>query len=95
MTPLIRVKIRLNDTLDTFGLYDSGSNVSLINSRIVKLKNEKLNEPKSSGLKTINGVKKTDGLVTLTAKIFNIEDKIDVFIIDNKNFNEDFLIGLD
>jgi len=34
-------------------------------------------------------------MVTLKAKIFNIEKKINVFVIDEKNFEYDFLIGLD
>lgn len=92
---MIKIKVRLNNTLDVLGLYDSGSNVSLINSKILRLKNDNPSESKSSNLKTINGVKRTDGLITITAKIFNIEDKLDVFIVDNKNFDYDFLIGLD
>lgn len=95
MTPLIKIKVRLNNTLDVLGLYDSGSNVSLINAKLLKLKNDNSNESKSSNLKTINGVKKIDGLITIIAKIFNIEDKLDVFIVDNKSFDYDFLIGLD
>lgn len=46
-------------------------------------------------LKTINGVKKTEGMVTLRIKIYDIEKSMDVFIVDNENFNYDFLIGLD
>jgi len=34
-------------------------------------------------------------MVTLKAKIFNIEKKINVFVIDETNFEYDFLIGLD
>lgn len=95
MTPLIKIKVTFNNTLDILALYDSGSNVSLINSKILKLKNNNKNEPKSSNLKTINGVEKTNGLITITAKIFTIEDKLDVFVVDNKSFDHDFLIGLD
>jgi len=46
-------------------------------------------------LRTINGVHKSDGMITLKVKILNIEKNIDVFIIDKKNFKHDFLIGLD
>lgn len=57
MTPLINVKLILNDKLEVNGVYDSGSNVSLINSKLLKLKGEgnNLNE---ANLVTINGVKK-------------------------------------
>lgn len=46
-------------------------------------------------LKTINGEKKTKGMVTLKIKIYNIEKMMDIFVVDNENFNHDFLIGLD
>lgn len=46
-------------------------------------------------LKTINGVKKTEGMVTLKIKIYDIEKCIDVFIMENENFKYDFLIDLD
>lgn len=46
-------------------------------------------------LRTINGVYKTDGLITLKARILNAEEYINVFIIDNENFKYDFLVGLD
>lgn len=34
-------------------------------------------------------------MITITAKILDIEHKIDVFIVNNKNFNYELLIGLD
>lgn len=45
--------------------------------------------------RTINGVFKSDQLIKIKVKILNIEEYIDVFIINNENFNYDFLIGLD
>lgn len=94
MTPLINVKLLLNDKLEIHGVYDSGSNVSLINSKLLKIRGEgnNLNE---ANLVTINGVKKTSGLTTLKVKIFEIEKNVDVYIIDEQNFKYDFLIGLD
>lgn len=80
------------------GIYDSGSNVSLINSKLLQLKGDIDNDNgyiKNINLKTINGVKKTKGIVTLKIKIYNIEKNIDVFVIDEENFDYDFLIGLD
>jgi len=83
----------LNGKLEMYGTYDSGSQISLINARLVKIINQ--NEDKNKILiKTVNGVKKTDGLVTIKIKIFDIEDEVDVFIINREDF-EDFLIGLD
>lgn len=77
------------------GIYDSGSNVSLINSKLIRLKGEEKNIRNNIKLLTINGVQKTKGLTTIKIKIFKIEKKIDVYIVDGKNFRYDFLIGLD
>lgn len=77
------------------GIYDSGSNISLINSRLLRLKKDSKNNCNNTNLITINGVKKTKGLVTIKIKIFNLEKKIDVYVIDGRNFKYDFLIGLD
>lgn len=93
--PLIRIRLLLNDTLETFGIYDSGSNVSLINSKLLKLKNGKIKDEKSANLRTINGVSKTNGMVTIKAKIFDIEKETNVFVVDKNNFKYNFLIGLD
>lgn len=95
MTPLIKVKVLLNDSLEVNGIYDSGSNVSLINSKLLKIHKNSLSSTKNSNLKTTNEVKKTDGLTNLKIKIFGIEDMMNVFIINSENFNYDFLIGLD
>lgn len=95
MPPLIRIKLVLNDKLEIFGIYDSGSNVSLINARLLKLKDERIKDSENTNLKTINGVRKINGMVTLKVKILNIEKTINVFVIDKENFDYDFLIGLD
>lgn len=94
MPPLIKIKLLINDTLETSGIYDSGSNVSLINSRLLSLKKIP-NYNKNAGLKTINGVKKSIGMVTLKIKIFEIEKHLNIFVIDEDNFDYDFLVGLD
>lgn len=55
-----------------------------------------MNEVETINLKTINGAKKTKGMVTLKIKIYNIEKTMNVFVVDNENnFNYEFLIGLD
>jgi len=93
--PLIKIKLLLNDTLEISGIYDSGSNVSLINAKLLKKKQKEKNERQVVNLRTINGVKKTNGMVTLKIKIYNIEKTMDIFVVENENFNYDFLIGLD
>lgn len=95
MPPLIKTRLVLNGDLEIYGIYDSGSNVSLINSRLLKIKNNNNGISGNTNLRTINGVKKATGRINLNIKIFNIEKKISVFVIDEENFNYDFLIGLD
>lgn len=94
---MIKVKVLLNDTIEVDGIYDPGSNVSLINSKLLKLnKNEmSMSNNGNANLKTINGVRKTDGLVSIKTKIFNMEKEMYVFVINSENFSYDFLIGLD
>lgn len=73
MPPLIKVKLVLNKTVEVLGIYDSGSNVSLINSRLLKINNKELSYTNNTNLKTINGVKKANGIITLGITIFDVE----------------------
>lgn len=59
------------------------------------MKQKRINLNQRVNLRTINGVYKSEELIKIKTKILNIEEYIDVFIINNKNFNYDFLIGLD
>ena len=85
----------MNDTLDVNAIYDPGSNISLINSKLIRLKSEKNNNIHKTNLRTINGVYHTDGMIKLKLKILNVEDYVNVFIINNEHFKYDFLMGLD
>lgn len=76
------------------GVYDPGSQVSLINSKLLKLKGTD-NGSNKANLATINGVQQAKGLTNLKVKIFEIEKNVDVYIIDEQSFKDDFLIGLD
>lgn len=44
-------------------------------------------------MKRVNGVKKTDGLITTKITIFETEEEIDVHIIENEDF-DNFIVGL-
>lgn len=77
------------------GIYDSGSNVSLINSKLLHIKNNTDNNQENLNVRTINGVKRTLGIISLNIKIFDIEETANIFVIDKENFDYDFLIGLD
>lgn len=65
----------------------------MINKKLIKTINNNKDNNKIQ-LKTISGVSVTKGLTRLKLKIFKIEKKIDVFIVENEDFH-DFLIGLD
>lgn len=67
----------------------------MINSKLVRLKEEQTENVNKHNLVTINGVKKTGGLATITLKIYDIEKETNVYIIDGEEFKYDFLIGLD
>ena len=47
MPPLIELNIKLNDVLEIPAIYDPGSNVSLINSKLVQLKSKDNNIEKN------------------------------------------------
>lgn len=65
---MIELQITINNSFDINGVYDTGSNVSLINAKILKLKINKF-EYKKVKLRTINGVNDTEHLIKLKAKI--------------------------
>lgn len=82
----------INDSLETVGIYDSGANASLINSKLVKLRTEAKKDVKNTSLLTINGVKKTKGMINIKIKILETEENVDVYIVDDLEY--EFLIGL-
>lgn len=67
----------------------------MISSKIVKIKSEKPNNSKTTEFHTINGVKRPNGIINIKIKIFDIEKNVDVYVIDDKNFKYNFLVGLD
>lgn len=69
--------------------------MSLINAKLLRIKNKNSEDKQTVNLKTINGVNKSKGMITMKIKIYNIEKNINVFIVDSENFNYDFLVGLD
>lgn len=80
----------VENKIEIMGTYDSDSQVSLINSKWIKKKNNREDVNKIF-LKSVNGVNHTNGLVKIRIKIFNIEKEVDVYIVER----EDFIIGLD
>jgi len=75
-------------------IYDSGSNVTLINCDLIKKVRATINKYRSV-FKTLSGRNFTKSRATLPIKINNIEENIEVQIIKNSNFVYDLLLGLD
>lgn len=53
------------------------------------------NEESDTSLQTISGVKKAEGWITVKLKIFEIEKEMNIFVVNDKNFKYDLLLGLD
>lgn len=67
----------------------------MINSKLLNIKNQKLVNIWKTKFETINGAKRTKGMISVKIKIFDIEKIMNVFVIDGDNIQYDFLIGLD
>ncbi|KAK9887065.1 hypothetical protein WA026_020000 [Henosepilachna vigintioctopunctata] len=93
ITPLIRLNVKTNNKRVT-GIYDSGSNATLVNSRIIEEFKENIFQNKEI-FRTISGVTCVDNIVKLPLKIHNIEKTIDAHVLKNDNFSYDILLGLD
>ena len=77
-------------------IYDSGSNISLINQnafQMDQLRNQIFQDNKL--LRTISGKAFSKGRAILKIKIGKIFKKIPFYIIKNNNFKFQLLIGLD
>lgn len=84
----------LNNAIEAKGLYDPGSRITLINSKLVQVTNMKPNYCYDT-IKTISGGGKTKGLITLDAQLLQKKIKINAFIFENENFEYDLILGLD
>uniref|UniRef100_A0A6P7H7Y1 Uncharacterized protein LOC114345430 n=1 Tax=Diabrotica virgifera virgifera TaxID=50390 RepID=A0A6P7H7Y1_DIAVI len=84
----------LNDKLEAKALYDPGSRITLINSKLVQVTNIKPNYCYDT-IKTISGGGKTKGLIMLDAELLHVKKKINAFIFENENFEYDLILGLD
>lgn len=84
----------LNNTLKAKGLYDPGSRITLINSKLVQVANIQPNYCYYQ-IKTISRGGKTKGCITLDAEVLHKKTKINAFIFENENFEYDLILGLD
>ena len=94
VTPLIKLRVQVDKKKSVEAIYDSGSNVSLINYRIIEeLKHELMNQ--GGMLKTLSGVSFTKNRAKLNLKINRIEGTVDAYVVRKNEFSYDLLLGLD
>ena len=91
---MIKLNVRINKERTVKGIYDAGSNVTLINYDVVKKLKMKLFEHRAM-FKTLSGINFTRSRAKLHMKINKIEEIMDVFVVRNNNFSYDLLLGLD
>lgn len=89
------MSVILNKKKEIQGIYDSGSNVTLINSKILKDVGAEILRKNKQLFKTISGVQESNNKVSLVMKIHKIEKEVEAYIIKNDNFSYDILLGLD
>lgn len=85
----------MNDYNFCKGIYDSGSNISIISKNLLdflKIKDFKFS---NESFKMVSGYGKICGIAKIKVKIFNKTKKVFIFVLDSKYFNYDMLIGLD
>ncbi|MCI4432150.1 MAG: retroviral-like aspartic protease [Nitrosopumilus sp.] len=94
MNSLIKINVIIDDKLKVKAVYDSGSNISLINQKIVDdLKLSLMNNKKA--FKTISGFDFSSARANILLKIGNLTDSINTYVVKNNNFSYDLLLGLD
>lgn len=95
LPPLITLDVSVEDEKAT-GLYDPCANITICSYEYFKKLRKKLYIPKSLTYRTMTGEGKLMGTIYAKVKIFDLEKKIRMFVVDsNKNFKHDLLIGLD
>lgn len=75
-------------------LYDSGSQISLINYRLLKRLNLKRIKSKAI-FKSVNGTSFTDSRALIKIKIHKLKGWLNVYVVRNDKFSYDLLLGLD
>ncbi|KAF5293249.1 hypothetical protein FQA39_LY13648 [Lamprigera yunnana] len=88
-----RLTVTVNNTKVT-RIYDSRSNIILINSKITKNVKDKMWKNEQT-FKTISGVQKCYNKIKLSMRIHKIEQEVDAHVIKNDNFSYHILLGLD
>ena len=92
--PLIRINVQLPG-YTVKGVYDSGSNISLLSMRMAEKLNLTVYTLTDPTFEMISGYGTVLGIAKLEIKIFQIKKEVIVFILNKKDWKNEFLIGLD
>ena len=76
-------------------MYDSGSNISLMNHGFYKSRKIRKGISGGENIEGVSGTAKSKGIVSVLIKIFNIEKYFTFFIVKSRRFKDDLLLGLD
>ena len=76
-------------------VYDSGSNVSLINEETLKFITDYIEKDSNSFIKHLSGTTVGSKRATLPVKIGRIKRNLTLVVMKTKQFNYDLLLGLD
>lgn len=74
-------------------VYDSGSNITVINEKVIKELRKSVSESKEL-LHTISGVQGRIKKTKMIIRINKIEHLLEVYVVKNDNFSYDLLLGL-
>ncbi len=91
---LICLNFLINDAIKCSGVYDSGSNISLMNIEFANKNGIKFSKC-DKNFSMVSGTADVFGKTMIKVKMFSITMCVEVFVIKSKNFKYDFLIGLD
>lgn len=75
-------------------IYDSGANVTLLNSKIVRKIQLPMKENRNT-FKTVSGRKNVSGRLGARLRVHKIKKMVNIFVVDDENFGYDILLGLD
>lgn len=83
----------LDKKKEVAAVYDSGSNITVINEKVVKELRKSVSKSKEL-LHTISGVQGRIKKTKITVQINKIEHELEVYVVKNDNFSYDLLLGL-
>ena len=93
---MIKIEVLVNDELFVVAVYDTGSNISLINRRALdKILSSFKTRKAQSAVKSVVGKFTSGERANLTVTIGSITEEQEFYVVDNPQFKYQAIIGLD